>query len=71
MNVLDVLTISPYHVYRKCLGATNENLNFDLRVYERVNSYSAPKLVETRSLNKRPLEFTTIISYLASRMASI
>ena len=25
MNLLDILTISPYYFYRKCVGATNEN----------------------------------------------
>ena len=30
MNLLDILTISPYS-YSKCVGVTNENLNFDLR----------------------------------------
>ena len=29
MNLLDILTISPYYFY-KCVGATNENLNFDI-----------------------------------------
>ena len=32
MNLLVILTIFPYYFYRKCVGATIENLNFDLRV---------------------------------------
>ena len=35
MNLRDILTISLYYVYRKCVGATNENLNFNLRVYRK------------------------------------
>ena len=31
MNLLDILTFSPYF-YRKRVGGTNENLDFDLRV---------------------------------------
>ena len=31
MNLLDVLTTSPYYFHRKCVGATNENLNLILR----------------------------------------
>ena len=34
MNLLDILSTSPHFFYR--IGATNENSNFDLRVY-RVN----------------------------------
>ena len=32
MNLLDILTISHQYFYRKCVGATNDNLNFDVRV---------------------------------------
>ena len=32
MNLIDILKLSPYYFYRRFLGATNENLNFDLRV---------------------------------------
>ena len=28
MILLDILTISPLYLYRKCVGATNENANF-------------------------------------------
>ena len=35
MNLLDILSTSPHYFYRKWIGATNENSNFDLRV-ERV-----------------------------------
>ena len=34
MNLLDILTISRYYVYRKCIGATNKNWNFDPVVYK-------------------------------------
>ena len=29
---LILLATSPHDFYRKCIGATNENLNFDIRV---------------------------------------
>ena len=32
MNLLDILSISPHYFCRKLVGATDENLNFDLRV---------------------------------------
>lgn len=32
MNLFDVLTTSPHYVYRKCLGAANENWNVDLAI---------------------------------------
>ena len=32
MNLLHILTTSPHYFFRKRAGATNENLNFDLRV---------------------------------------
>ena len=32
MNLLHILTISPYYIYRKCVEATIENLNSDLRL---------------------------------------
>ena len=32
MNLFDIVRISLYYFYKKCVGATNENLNFDLRV---------------------------------------
>ena len=31
-ELLDILTTSPQYFYRKYVGATNENLNFDLGV---------------------------------------
>ena len=40
MNLIDILTTSPHDFYRKCIGATNENLNFDIRVY-RVKGYDS------------------------------
>ena len=33
MNLLDMLSISPHYFCRKWIGATNENSNFDLKVY--------------------------------------
>ena len=33
MNLLVILLTSPHYFYRKCIEATKENLNFDLRVY--------------------------------------
>ena len=39
MNLLGILTISPYYFCRKCVGATNENLNFDHKVL-RVNTFN-------------------------------
>ena len=39
MNVLDILATSPHYFYSKWIGTTNENFNFDLRVY-RVNLLS-------------------------------
>ena len=32
MNLLDILTTSTHYSKGKCVGETNENLNFDLRV---------------------------------------
>lgn len=32
MNLFDVWTTSPHYVYRKCLGAANENWNVDLAI---------------------------------------
>ena len=32
MNVIDSSTDSPHFLYRKWIGATNENVNFDVRV---------------------------------------
>lgn len=37
MNMLDILTISLYYFFPECVGVTDENSNFDLRLY-RVNS---------------------------------
>ena len=55
MNVLDILTTSPHFFYRKCVRATNENLNFDLRV-QRVNASKLEKFRE--SYNKfSPVDF--------------
>ena len=31
MNLIDTSTTSPHYFYRKCIGTTNENLNFDIR----------------------------------------
>ena len=36
MNLLDILSTSPHYLCRKWMGTTNENSNFDLRVW-RVN----------------------------------
>ena len=36
MNLIDTSTNSPHYLYWKCIGITNENLNFDVRVW-RVN----------------------------------
>ena len=33
MNLLDILSTSPHYFCKKWIGATNENSNFDLRVY--------------------------------------
>ena len=35
-DFLDILSTSPHYFCRKCIGSTNENSNFDLRV-SRVN----------------------------------
>ena len=32
MNLFDIVTISPFYFYKKCVGAKNDNLTFDLRV---------------------------------------
>ena len=32
MNLIDTLTTSPHYFERKCIGTTNENFNFDIRV---------------------------------------
>ena len=32
MNLIDTSTDSPHFFYRKWIGATNENVNFDVRV---------------------------------------
>ena len=31
MNLIDTSTTSPHYFYRKYIGTTNENLNFDIR----------------------------------------
>ena len=33
MNLLDILSTSPHYLCRKWIGATNENLSFNLRVW--------------------------------------
>ena len=43
MNLLDILSTSPHYFCRKKMGATNENSNFDLRVWrvkERFNFFA-------------------------------
>ena len=32
MNLLDIVSTSPHYFCRKCIGAANENSNFNLRV---------------------------------------
>ena len=32
MNLIDILSTSSHNFCRKCIGITNENSNFDLRV---------------------------------------
>ena len=36
--LLDILTNSPKHLSGKCIGAINENLNFDIEVHKRHNA---------------------------------
>ena len=48
MNLPNIFTISPHHFYRKCVGATNENLNFDLRV-KAVAIYSGISVIQLTS----------------------
>ena len=40
-KLIDTLTTSPYYLYRKHMGTTNENLNFDIRA-KRVTRFADP-----------------------------
>ena len=48
LYIVDILTTSPHYVYRKCVRAANENLNFDLRV----KTVKAPSVRGKISSNK-------------------
>lgn len=36
--LLDILTDSPNYLSGKCIGAINENLNFDIEIHKRHNA---------------------------------
>ena len=64
MNLIDTSTTSPHYFYWKCIGITNENLNFDIRVYRVKQQWQWQQQGQQKaiSLNNETAKFVQFIA---------